>query len=426
MNNITETKKTDESEELSDDINFYIEKVYEPNIRKLLYRCYQCVRCSGVCQLSKVQSFEPSRIIQMILEGFEDKIIDSGVLWDCLTCNACLQNCPEGINFADIVRMAKYKMRKSHNQNPDDYVAHKGVYTTISEIMSESHIKPDRSLDWVPKECEISDQGGIMYYVGCLPYFNFEFENSNSIAESTLKILCQIEKEPIVVLQDEICCGHDLYWGQGKLEAFINLGKKNIKRIEETGVKTIITACAECYRTFKVDYPNIFENFKDKFIVKHLIEYIYENWKANKIEFKNPSEAEQTIPFTYHDPCRLSRFLPKDNKIIENVREIFSYLKKIGYQFNEMAHNKTEALCCGVSSWMNCNERSKALRYKRLLEAKDAGEIMVTSCPKCKMHLSCLQDDYDDIASIEIVDFSEFLVGLINIVNSNENSEGEK
>ncbi len=426
MNIITETSNIDDSKKLKGDEDSHFEKVFEPNIRKLLYKCYQCARCSGVCQLSKVQTFEPSKIIQMILEGFEDKIIKSGVLWDCLTCNACLQNCPEGINFADIVRMAKYKMRESYNQNPDDYVAHKGVYTTISEIMSESHINPERSLEWVPKGCEISEQGKIMYYVGCLPYFNFEFKNSDSIAESTLKILCQIEKEPIVVLQDEICCGHDLYWGQGKLKEFINLGKRNIKRIEETGVKTIITACAECYRTFKVDYPNIFEDFNEKFVVKHLIEYIYENWKANKIEFKNPSQTEEPIQFTYHDPCRLSRFLPKDSSIIDNVREIFTQLKKLGYEFNEMAHNKTDALCCGVSSWMNCNDRSKALRYKRLLEAKDAGEIMVTSCPKCKMHLSCLQEDYEDISSIQIVDFSEFLVNLISIVDSNQKAEGGK
>ncbi|MHA1915280.1 MAG: (Fe-S)-binding protein [Promethearchaeota archaeon] len=426
MNLITAIKKVEDSKEVDDDNASYLEKIYEPDIRKLLYRCYQCVRCSGVCQLSKVQSFEPSRIIQLILEGFEDKIIESGTLWDCLTCNACLQNCPEGINFADIVRMAKYKMRTVNNQNPDEYIAHKGVYTTISEIMSDPKIKPDRSLEWVPKGCEISDKGNIIYYVGCLPYFNFEFKNSDSIAESTLKILCQIEEEPIVVLKDEICCGHDLYWGQGKLNAFINLGKKNIQRLEETGATTIVTACAECYRTFKVDYPDIFEDFNSKFVIKHLIEYIYENWKNNKIEFKNPSEKEQPIPFTYHDPCRLSRFLPKESTIIENVREIFSHLKDLGYVFNEMAHNKKEALCCGVSSWMKCNERSKALRYKRLLEAKEAGEIMVTSCPKCKMHLTCLQDDYEDISSIKIVDFSEFLVDLISIVDTNEKVEEER
>jgi len=423
VNVITEIEKVDDSKEPSSDNSSYLEKIYEPDIRKLLYRCYQCVRCSGVCQLSWVQSFEPSRIIQMILEGFEDKIIDSGILWDCLTCNACLQNCPEGINFADIVRMAKYKMRTSNGQNPDEYIAHKGVYTTISEIMSEPHIKPERSLGWVPKECKTSNQGNILYYVGCLPYFNFEFENSDSIAESTLKILCQIEKEPIVVLKDEICCGHDLYWGQGKLNAFIDLAKKNMQKFEETGVSTIITACAECYRTLKVDYQNLFEDFKDKFQVKHLIEYIYEKWQNKEIEFKNPNESEEKIQFTYHDPCRLSRFLPKDSNIIENVREIFTHLKELGYEFKEMAHNKKDALCCGVSSWMNCNERSKALRYKRLLEAKDVGEIMITSCPKCKIHLSCLQNDYEDISSIEILDFSEFLVDLINLIDPNKKLE---
>ena len=42
------------------------------------------------------------------------------------------------------------------------------------------------------------------------------------------------------------------------------------------------------------------------------------------------------------------------------------------------------------------------------------------------MHLKCLQDDYEDISSIEIVDFSEFLVDMITIVDSNEKVEEEK
>ena len=425
---ITETKKNNDSKQESDELDSYLKKIYEPNLRNLLKRCYQCARCSGICQLSKVQKFTPSRIVQMILEGFEDKVIESGVLWDCLTCNACLQNCPEDINFADLVRMAKYKMSKELNQNPEDFVAHKGIYTTISEIMSQSNINPDRSLDWVPKECKISDKGKVMYYVGCIPYFNFEFQELDSIATSTLKLICQIESEPIVVRKNEICCGHDLYWGQGKFEAFIDLAKRNIAQFEEAGISTIITACAECYRTFKVDYPNLFEDFNEKFEVKHIIEYIYDNWKLNKIEFKNPKEVQEgeNIKFTYHDPCRLSRFLPKGNKIVNDVREIFNYLKKLGYEFNEMAHSKENSLCCGVSSWMNCNERSKALRYKRLLEAKDVGTLMVTSCPKCRMHLSCLQNDFDDIASIEIIDFSEFIIDLVNVIKTSDNKEEGK
>ncbi|MFX1502300.1 MAG: 4Fe-4S dicluster domain-containing protein, partial [Promethearchaeota archaeon] len=192
MTIITEIEKVKKSKPDSDDNSEYLTKIFEPNLSNLLKKCYQCARCSGVCQISKVQKFTPSRIIQTILEGFEDEIINSGVLWDCLMCNTCLQMCPKDINFADIVRMARYKMRMKNSQNLDRTIAHKGLYPMMSELMSRKDINVKRPLDWIPKGCKISEQGNLMYYVGCLPFFNFEFENSNSIAESTLKILCQI------------------------------------------------------------------------------------------------------------------------------------------------------------------------------------------------------------------------------------------
>jgi Fe-S oxidoreductase len=88
-----------------------------------------------------------------------------------------------------------------------------------------------------------------------------------------------------------------------------------------------------------------------------------------------------------------------------------------------MEHNQGKSYCCGVNSWMNCNERSKALRYKRLSEAKAVGNKLITSCPKCRNHLSCLKKDYDDFSSVEILDFSEFIVDLISIIEPDQNSE---
>ncbi|MFX1378902.1 MAG: (Fe-S)-binding protein [Promethearchaeota archaeon] len=423
VRSITETEKQKKSKQITEDTDFLIRKIYKSDLRNLLKKCYQCARCSGVCQISKVQKFTPSRIIQMILEGFEDDIIKSGVLWDCLMCNSCLQMCPKDINFADIVRIARYKMRMLDIQNLDRSIAHKGIYTMMSELMSQNNIKIERPLDWVLKGCKISERGNILYYVGCLPFFGFEFENSTSIAESTLKLIYKLEKEPIVVLKEETCCGHDLYWGQAKFEAFIDLAKKNVNKFEKAGVSTIITACAECYRTFKIDYPNLFEDFNDKFEVKHIIEYIFDNWKQGKVQFKKPNESNEAIHFTYHDPCRLSRYLPKENNIIEEVRELFYHLETIGYVFKEMEHNKKNSYCCGVNSWMNCNERSKALRYKRLSEAKAVGTKLITSCPKCRMHLNCLKKDYDEFASMEIIDFSDFLCDITDIINSDNKIE---
>ncbi|MFW9785988.1 MAG: (Fe-S)-binding protein [Candidatus Heimdallarchaeota archaeon] len=418
MRSITESKRDIERKKFFGDTLDYLDKVYESNLRNLLKKCYQCGRCSSVCQLSKVQKFPPSRIIQLILEGFEDKVLNSGVLWDCLTCNQCLKDCPEKINFADIVRIARYKMRHEANQKSDDLIAHKGIYTTIAEIMSRPYITPERSLEWIPKDCSVSDKGDILYYVGCLPFYEYEFEGSNNIATSTIKLLCQIEKKSIVVLKEESCCGHDIYWGQGKLKTFIKLAKKNLDKFEKAGVSTIITACAECYRTLKIDYSNIFENFSSKFKVKHIIEYIYDKWKQNEIAFKGPVEEDKDTTFTYHDPCRLSRFLPEEVNLTKKIREIFNELMKLGFNFKEMKHNKENSLCCGVNSWMNCNEKSKALRYKRMLEAKSVATIMVTSCPKCELHFKCLQNDFEDIASIKILDFSEFIINNVEIIGT--------
>ncbi|MBD3254855.1 MAG: hypothetical protein GF383_07165 [Candidatus Lokiarchaeota archaeon] len=417
------TESTKLKPEQDEKLNHLIEKIYEPNLRNLLKKCYQCARCSGVCQLSKVQKFAPSRIIQKILEGFEDKIIESGVLWDCLMCNSCLSNCPEDINFADIVRMAKYKMVNVAKQNPDKYTAHKGLYLTISEIMSEDFVKPKRNLDWIPEECEIAKEGNILYFVGCLPYFKFEFEHLDTIAPSTLKVLCTIENEPIVVREDENCCGHDLYWGMGDLEGFVKLAKRNYELFNKSKVSTIITTCAEGYRTLKIDYPQIFEDFNEKFEIKHIIEYVFEQWKNQKITFKKPEKTTDLIPITFHDPCRLSRFLPKENNIMENVRLILKNLENLGYLFEEMEHNKGDSLCCGVSCWMNCNERSKALRYKRLMEAKNVASKLITSCPKCEMHFTCLKDDMDEFEELDIVDFSEFIIDLIEIKEDNTKKE---
>ena len=83
-----------------------------------------------------------------------------------------------------------------------------------------------------------------------------------------------------------------------------------------------------------------------------------------------------------------------------------------------MKHNQEDSLCCGVSSWLNCNERSKALRYTRILEAKKVATQLFTSCPKCNVHLNCIKKDYDDISSVEISDLSEFFADIIIILNS--------
>lgn len=397
-----------------------ISKIFKEKLREYLNKCYQCASCSGVCQIGRVQKYTPSKIIQLIIEGFEDQIVESGILWDCLTCNSCLQMCPHEVNFAEIVRDARNKMLA---MGIKPQIAHKGFYTSISEILSKEYIFPERNLDWVPSECEIAGQGEILYFVGCAPFFDYEFPDSNNNAVDTLKILSKIEDKPIVLLKNEKCCGHDLLW-QGKIETFKKLAIQNIESFKKSGVSLIITSCAEGYRTLKIDYPSIFKDFNIE--VKHLVEYIYEKLLENKITFKKVKDNDKNINLTYHDPCRLSRFLPSSFQIYEKIRYIFKELEKAGYNFKEMAHNKANSLCCGVSCWLNCTDKTKALRHHRMIEAKDVADTLITTCPKCKIHLKCLQDDTESVQDVKILDFSNLVVNLIDLNEIEPSKQNKK
>lgn len=163
------------------------------------------------------------------------------------------------------------------------------------------------------------------------------------------------------------------------MENFKKLARMNTLAIKESKAKKVVTSCAECYRTLKLDYPRILGDLG--FEVVHISEFLAELIKNGDLEFSSTSRIKKV---TYHDPCRLGRYMgiydpPRD--VIKNISEL---------DLVEMDRNRENALCCGVSSWLNCGKFSKQLQIDRLKEAKATGaDLLITSCPKCGIHLKC-------------------------------------
>jgi Fe-S oxidoreductase len=67
----------------------------------------------------------------------------------------------------------------------------------------------------------------------------------------------------------------------------------------------------------------------------------------------NLKSEETTV--TYHDPCRLGRQMG----IYEEPRELINAVE--GVEIVEMEHSGEDAMCCGVSSMMSCNENARSL-----------------------------------------------------------------
>lgn len=72
--------------------------------------CYNCATCTNVCPVvacydhpSKELGFLPNQIMHALGFGLRDQILSSRMLWDCVTCYACQEACPQNVRVADIL-----------------------------------------------------------------------------------------------------------------------------------------------------------------------------------------------------------------------------------------------------------------------------------------------------------------------------------
>ncbi len=85
--------------------------------------CIGCGTCSAGCPATDNSSFDPRKIVRMILLGKDKMLIDSAIPWLCTMCGKCEYACPMGINIVNIVRT----IRGMVDRNNVPGMIHKGV-----------------------------------------------------------------------------------------------------------------------------------------------------------------------------------------------------------------------------------------------------------------------------------------------------------
>jgi len=300
--------------------------------------------------------------------GLETKDIST-----CLTCGLCPIECPQQVDFLGFIR------EERNGKEPLD-VAHLGVFSEMAQLSSKLNGNiPDNS----PK----STDSKFGFFPGCVDSLDLFLHdvktNFGEITTSSLKLLDKLGIKPQVMNMK--CCGHDVLW-QGKKDVFDRLKEYNKNYIKKSGIDTLVTSCAECYRTFSKDY-------------ELGIKVVHTSELLDKLGMKIDAQV------TYHDPCRLGRHMG----MYDAPRKA---LAANGVVVKEMEHSKQNALCCGVSNFMNCNEQTKALRIARMNEAEATGaKTLITTCSKCLAHFNCLKTEKDAAHKydLDIVDLNVFL-----------------
>lgn len=378
--------------------------------RTRAYLCLDCGKCTGVCPLARVDlDYSPRRIVERVVYGEAEAVIADPQLWSCMTCGLCSARCPSNVDFAGfIVEMRAEAFRRGER----GIYAHNGILQEVMRIQT-MNVQQNR-MGWLEEtldtgEVQISDPeqgtGEVFYFVGCLPFFDVIFEDLQiqalDIARHGLRLLNRMGISP-VMSNAERCCGADLLLA-GDVESFRRLAELNVETIKASGASKVVSTCAECYKAFKTDYPAYVGRLP--FETVHLTELLADSIETGDLSFEGTRQPGAGLPrVTYHDPCRMGRYL----KVHEPPRTCLSAVP--GLELVEMEDNRERAMCCGSTAWVNCSGCSKLIQREKLNQARQTGaRVMLTTCPKCQIHLSCAARDLDEEQTVLVEDVTTWL-----------------
>ncbi|NVM27934.1 MAG: (Fe-S)-binding protein [Candidatus Helarchaeota archaeon] len=311
-------------------------------------------------------------ILKRMLDGtlkIDQDIMDW--VYTCLLCGNCQETClaiENGINLPGMMEALRIDLVENGMNLPKHLEIIENTFQ-FNNPYGEPH---NNRFNFIMSE-NFPPKADIVVFFGCTAAYR-----QKGIAESTYKILKKANID-FTILEDEKCCGSVLF-RLGHYDKLKEQARELIDQIQKTGAKTVIFPCAGCYRTFKIDYPEIVEMPENiEFI--HIAEYLERLVKDNKIHFKLDSHAQ----ITYHDPCHLGRAAG----VFEAPRFLINSINSA--KFIEMETRRNYSHCCGAGGGVkSCfPDLSSKIGVNRIMEAaQNEIDFLVSACPFCKTNLS--------------------------------------
>jgi Fe-S oxidoreductase len=340
-----------------------------------MYYCMRCGFCRPVCPTLSLKNmderYSPRGRVLLMRGLVTGELAPSKSMADkiylCATCRNCYVKCPPGLEIDKIVEAARFELVKAGVAPPEPHLKIAAEIKAKDNPLGEPK---DKRVSWLSASETLPEKADVLYWAGCMASYR-----SQETARATVKILSKAGVDFTMLGQDEGCCGSVLI-RTGQRELIENgYAKANVEKIAAKGTKTLVTACAGCYRTFKEDYRATLGALP--FEVLHVSEYLERLIKDGRIVF----DKEMPMKVTYHDPCHLGRHM----NVYESPRNVVKSIP--GVTLVEMARNRLDSRCCGAGGGLRSAYRDlsiKASAERLRLDALPTGaEALVSPCPFC-------------------------------------------
>jgi Fe-S oxidoreductase len=352
------------------------------------FSCTECGRCQDVCPAHATGKLLSPKLLIM---GVRDQVLAEGplalaggegltpiagngvpeeMIWDCVTCGACVEVCPVSIEHVDHI----VDLRRQLVMVDSSFPAEAEPMLRDVEKASNPWGKPQvERASWADElGVRVLEPGDtppeVLYWVGCAASFD---ERARESAVSTARLL-QAAGVDFAILGPRESCTGDPARRMGNEYVFQEFAQQNVSTLDGAGVKKIVASCPHCFNTLSNEYPDFGGNYE----VVHHSEMLAELVREGRL---SPAGSDTSI--TYHDSCYLARH----NDILEGPRELVAAVGKP----IEMKRSGKQTFCCGAGGahmWME--ERGTPINDARVQEAAETGaETLAVACPFCTVML---------------------------------------
>ncbi len=80
-------------------------------------KCMKCGKCSATCPAYDEMEYHPHQFVYMVESGDLEPLMNSQSLYKCLTCFACVDRCPRGVEPAKLVEAVRLSVIRQQGKN---------------------------------------------------------------------------------------------------------------------------------------------------------------------------------------------------------------------------------------------------------------------------------------------------------------------
>jgi Fe-S oxidoreductase len=339
------------------------------DIGETFQTCMQCGACTGVCPWTEVASYSPRKILRDISLDKASNVSVDEASWTCATCNSCVENCPRGISFLDLIKSVRRHVVEA-GFLPGSFDP---VVKSLKKDGNPWAGKRENRLDWAKgaKLPTYTKEHEYCLFTCCTTAYDTGADKGSQKAGIALLGLLEHAGVSFGTLgTKESCCG-DMVDKIGVADVVADLTRKNTEMFLEAGVSKILTLSPHCLNSFKRNYEGL-----KQIANTHSTELLDELIQQGSIKPVNRLD----LKVTYHDPCYLGRH----SSIYDAPRRILESIP--GVTLIEMQNNRERSFCCGGGSggpWKD-SVAKESLGEIRIKEAMETGAgVIATACPYC-------------------------------------------